>query len=243
MKVAVFRPDDDRLTRAIELLESLDVEPVADPMLAVEPSGSAPREDSDVTVLTSKTGVELAAAAGWEPSGTVCAVGEATAAALDEAGYRVDLIPEEFSSTGLVAALEDRIGGAKCEVARSNHGSPVLTSGLERAGAYVHETVLYELQKPPESGESATLAAAGDLDGALFTSSLTVENFLAGAEERGVREAAVAGLNEGVVGAIGEPTRATAETEGIEVDVVPEMADFEALARAAVERFGSSDDG
>src|SRR5699024_2106132 len=148
----------------------------------VEPSGNAPREDSDYTVLTSKTGVELAAAAGWEPSGTVCAVGEATAAALDEAGYRVDLIPEEFSSTGLVAALEDRIGGANCEVARSNHGSPVLTNGLERAGAYVHETVLYELQKPSESGESATGAAAGDLDGALFTSSLTVENFLAGAE-------------------------------------------------------------
>lgn len=236
MKVAVFRPDDDRLARAVSLLDSLGVEPVPDPMLAVEATGAAPREDSEFTVVTSKTGVELAAAAGWQPSGTVCAIGDATAAALRAAGYRVDLVPEEFSSVGLVAALEDRVAGARCEVARSNHGSPVLTNGLERAGAYVHETVLYELVVPPEAGESATLAAAGELDGAVFTSSLTVENFLAAADERGVRAAAVDGLEDCVVGAIGEPTRATAEREGVSVDVVPESADFEVLARAVVER-------
>ncbi|EMA36199.1 uroporphyrinogen-III synthase [Halococcus hamelinensis] len=239
MKVAVFRPDDDRLARAVSLLDSLGVEPVPDPMLAVEATGTAPREDSDYTVVTSKTGVELAAEAGWEPSGTVCAIGDATAAALRAAGYPVDLVPEEFSSVGLVAALEDRVAGARCEVARSNHGSPVLTNGLERAGAYVHETVLYELVTPPGAGESATLAAAGDLDGAVFTSSLTVENFLAAADERGVRAAAVAGLEECVVGTIGEPTRATAEREGIPVDVVPETADFEVLARAVVERLSN----
>jgi uroporphyrinogen-III synthase len=166
----------------------------------------------------------------------VCAIGDATAAALRAAGYQVDHVPAEFSSTGLVAALEGEIGGARCEVARSTHGSPTLTDGLERAGAYVHETVLYELRRPPESGESAALAASGDLAGALFTSSLTVENFLAAAAERGVRETAITGLNGAIVGVIGEPTRKTAEREGIDVDVVPETASFEALARATVER-------
>jgi uroporphyrinogen-III synthase (EC 4.2.1.75) len=51
-----------------------------------------------------------------------------------------------------------------------------------------------------------------------------------------VREAAVAGLEEGVVGAIGAPTAETARDHGLSVDAVPDEATFEALARAVVER-------
>ncbi|HET7323394.1 MAG TPA: uroporphyrinogen-III synthase [Halococcus sp.] len=234
--MAVFRPDDERLERATAFLRELGVEPVADPMLAVSPTGTTPREDADYTILTSKTGVELAADADWNPGGQVCAIGDATAAAFREAGYRIDRVPEEFSSAGLVDELKNEVAGARCEVARSDHGSPVLTDGFEQAGAYVHETVLYELVRPPKAGESAKLAAEGDLAGVLFTSSLTVENFLAAADEQGIREAAAAGLNNAVVGAIGKPTRQTAEREGIAVDVVPQTAAFEALARAVVGR-------
>jgi uroporphyrinogen-III synthase len=241
LRVAAFRPDDDRLDGAVELLESLGADPVPDPMLAVE-SGTegddsvTPRTDADYAVLTSKTGVELAAEAGWDPGeATVCAIGQSTAEALHEAGYGVDVIPAEYSSTGLVDALADAVAGARVEVARSDHGSAVLTDGLEAAGAYVHETVLYRLVRPPESGESATLAADGDLDAALFTSSLTVEHFLDAAADRGVRDGAIDGLNEATVGAIGEPTRETAEDAGISVDIVPEQADFEALACETVE--------
>ncbi|WP_255151155.1 uroporphyrinogen-III synthase [Halorarius halobius] len=233
--VAVFRPADERLDAAVELLASLGAEPLPDPMLQVEPTGATPREDADYTVLTSKTGVELAAA-GWSPSGAVCAIGASTADALRAAGYAVDVVPEEFSSAGLVDRLADEVAGARVEVARSDHGSAVLLDGLEDAGAYVHETVLYRLTRPADSGVSAERAAAGDLDVALFTSSLTVENALAAADERGVREAAIAGLNDAIVGCIGAPTRETAESHGIAVDVVPDEADFEALARAAVGR-------
>ncbi|WP_226011173.1 uroporphyrinogen-III synthase [Halomicrobium salinisoli] len=236
LRVAFFRPDDERTDEAVELLESLGADPVPDPMLAVEPTGAAPREDAEYVVLTSKTGVELAAEAGWDPGeASVCAIGEATAEALEDAGYSVDLVPEEYSSTGLVDALADDAAGARVEVARSDHGSDVLTDGLEDAGAYVHETVLYRLVRPESAGESAELAADGDLDAALFTSSLTVTHFLAAADDRGVRDAAVAGLNDAVVGAIGEPTRRTAEDAGVAVDVVPEAADFDALAADAVE--------
>jgi len=236
--VAVFRPADDRLDDAVDLLESMGCTPVPDPMLAVEPTGAAPRPDADYAVLTSKTGVELAADAGWTPGGaTVCAIGDRTATALRAAGYAVDLVPEEFSSTGLVSALEGTIEGRRIEVARSDHGSDVLTDGLNDAGGYVHETVLYRLVRPEGAGDSAERAAAGDLDAALFTSSMTVENFLAAASERGVREAAVASLADPgtVVAAIGEPTRETAASHGLTVDVVPDRADFERLARAAVE--------
>jgi len=236
MTVAAFRPDDDRLADAVELIESLGATPVADPMLAVEPTGARPRSDADFVVLTSKTGVELAAEDGWTPGdATICAIGEPTADVLRDAGYDVDLVPEEFSSSGLVDALADSVDGARVEVARSDHGSAVLTDGLEDAGAYVHETILYRLVRPEDAGESAELAAAGELDAALFTSSLTVEHFLEAAEELGVREAAIEGLAAATVGVIGEPTRETAEELGIDVDVVPERADFEALACETIE--------
>ena len=234
--VAVFRPDDDRLTAAVETLDSLGAAPLADPMLAVEPTGASPRTDADYTILTSKTGVELAADNDWDPAGTtVCAIGQSTADALERAGYPVDIVPEEFSSRGLVDRLDSEVDGARIEIARSDHGSAVLLDGLEAAGAYCHETVLYRLVRPEGAGESAERAAARNLDGALFTSSLTVEHFLEAATARGVREDAIDGLNDAVVGAIGMPTKETAGNHGIEVDVVPADADFEQLARAAVE--------
>jgi uroporphyrinogen-III synthase len=231
-RVAVFRPDDDRLAAAVDLLESLAAAPVPDPMLAVESTGAAPRDDAGFVVVTSKTGVELAADADWTPrSATLCAIGEATAAACRDAGWTVDLVPEAYTSAGLVAALEGAVDGQRVEVARSDHGSAVLTDGLNDAGAYVHETILYELVRPEGAGDSVALAAAGDLDAALFSSSLTVTNWLDAAAERGVEADALAGLNEAVVGAIGPPTRETAERHGVDVDVVPADADFEQLAR------------
>ncbi|MCL9812285.1 uroporphyrinogen-III synthase [Natranaeroarchaeum aerophilus] len=234
--VAVFRPDDERLDDAAELIESLGATPVPDAMLAVKPTDATPRTDADLVVLTSKTGVELAAAAGWEPAdATVAAIGESTAAALRDAGYTVDIVPEEYTSTGLVDALAGDAAGKRIEVARSDHGSDVLTDGLDEAGAYVHETILYRLVRPDGAGESAALAAEGELDAAAFTSSLTVAHFVEAAEERGIREAAIEGLNDAVVGVIGPPTRETAAEYGIDVDVVPDRADFEELACDVVE--------
>lgn len=233
-RVAVFRPDDERLAEAIELLESLGVEPVADPLLAVEPTGAVPRTDAEFVILTSQTGAALLPGDWSAGDVTLCAIGEPTAEALADAGCPPDVVPETYSSSGLLEALRDRVGGARVEVARSDHGSAVLLDGLDDAGAYHHETVLYRLTRPPGSGESTKLAAADELEAVLFTSSLTVQHFLAAAEDRGVREAAVGGLEGSVVGAIGEPTRETAEAHGIPVDVVPETASFTALARAAV---------
>ena len=232
--VAVFRPDDERLDEAVDLLSSLGAVPVADPMLAVEPTGATPA-DAPAVVFTSRTGVELAADAGWEPEdATLAAIGPATAAAAREAGWTVDVVPSEYSSAGLVAALRDRVDGEAVTVARSDHGSDVLLDGLRDAGADVTETVLYRLTRPDEAGESAERAADGTLDAVAFTSSLTVEHFLTAAAERGIRSAAVDGVNDAVVGAIGSPTARTAADHGIDVDVVPDAAEFEALATRVV---------
>lgn len=232
--VAVFRPDDGRLERAGVVLEDLGVEPVLDPLLAVEPTGAVPRSDADYTVLTSKTAADLLAGADWQPGGELCAIGDGTASALREAGYTVDVVPDTYSSRGLVEHFSDAVEGCKVEVARSDHGSAVLLDGLEHAGAYVHETILYELRLPAEAGDSTERAAARHLDGVLFTSSLTVAHFVEAAEQRGVRDEAIEALGDAVVGTIGEPTKETVENLGIRVDVVPEEASFDELAQTVV---------
>lgn len=236
VRVAVFRPDDERLAEAVELLESLGATPVADPMLAIEPTGSLPTATAEYTILTSKTGVELAAEAGWEPTETtLVSIGPGTTGAAEDVGWTVDREPDVYSSSGLVELLADEVDGRTVEVARSDHGSDVLLEGLEEAGAEWSETVLYTLVRPPEAGESAALAAEGELEAAAFTSSLTVQHFLEAATDRGIREDAIEGLDEAVVGVIGEPTRETAEALGIDVDIVPEQATFESLATEVVE--------
>lgn len=234
--VAYFRPDDERATEAEALLRDLGVEPLSDPMLAVDPTGAIPRSDAEYTILTSKTGAELVSETDFDPAGELVAIGTPTAEAIERAGYTVDRIPSEFSSSGLVAELEGDASGARIEVARSDHGSEVLTAGLNEIGAYVHETVLYRLVRPPEAGASALAAAEGELSGACFTSSLTVKHFLEAAADRGVKSEAVAGLNDAVVGAIGTPTESTARSYGVEVDIVPDTAEFGALASAVVDR-------
>jgi uroporphyrinogen-III synthase len=235
-RVAVFRPDDGRVDDAADLLRSFGAEPVPDPMLTIEPTGEQPPE-ADFVVLTSSTGVDVLADAGWDPGeATLCCIGSSTAEAAEAAGWTVERVPEQYDSEGMVAELRDDVTGKTVALARSDRASATMPEGLCEAGADVSETTLYRLNRPDDAGESAELAAAGDLDGAAFTSSSTVEGFLAAAEERGIHEEAVAGLEQAVVGAIADGPAETARDAGIKVEFVPEDADFEALARGVVER-------
>jgi len=144
VRIAVFRPDDERLVEAIELLESLGATPIADPMLAIEPTGTLPTGEAEYTILTSKTGVELAAEGGWEPGETtLVSIGPGTTQAAEAVGWTVDREPEIYSSTGLIELLADEVDGRTVEVARSDHGSDVLLEGLDEAGAKWTETTLY----------------------------------------------------------------------------------------------------
>lgn len=246
-RVVVFRPADERLDRAVEWLRGYGAVPVGDPMLEVVATGRRPRGDAEFVVFTSVTGVELAVDAGWEPARgvVVCAIGPETADRLRAVGVGVDVVPETYSSAGLVDALGRRVAGARVEVARSDHGSAALRDGLDAAGAYHHETVLYELRRPEEAGSSVGMVVEGEIDAVLFTSSLTVEYFLAAADEQELGEGVVDALNAPgvVVGAIGRPTRETAEAAGLVVDVVPGEATFAALAEAVMDRVGHGDRG
>lgn len=233
-KVAVLRPDDTRIDEAISYLQSLDVSPIADPMLTICPTGQRPCQ-AEYCIFTSKAGVELVAEHGWHPdTETVCAVGHQTATALRNRGYSVDVVPSSFTSAGLVEELADEIEGQTVEIARSAHGSNVLIDGLEEAGAAVHETHLYRLERPSTAGRSVSLAVDGELDGVLFTSPKTVDHFFEIATERGAATLLQSGLEETIIGAIGAPTKHAVRKNGTMVDIVPNKVGFTQLAEATV---------
>jgi uroporphyrinogen-III synthase len=232
--IAVLRPNDHRIAEAIEYLRSLGVSPVADPMLTVRPTGMTPAV-ADYIVFTSQTGAEIAAKHEWKPgAATVCAVGKQTTSALRDYGILVERVPSTFTSAGLVEELASEVEGSTVEVARSAHGSNVLLQGREAAGADVHETQLYRLNRPTTAGRSVTLAMNRQLDGILFTSPRTVEHFFEITEESAEVDALRQGSARTIIGAIGTPTADAVWRHGITVDIKPNTVRFTQLADRAV---------
>jgi len=227
--VAIFRP------KACEkgskgLLEDLGFRVLSRPLLEVRPTGMRPRTDADFIVFTSANGARLALEqleAEEFGRARVCAIGPRTARALERGGVKVGLVPEDYSSEGLVRAMAPLVSGKRVEVARSSAGSAVLLEGLNEAGAFVHETVIYTLEcLKVEGGVIQEILEEADVF--LFTSSLTVQNFLDRAPDQ---TEAIKILNEKFVGAIGRPTQLKLEHQGVKVDLIASEASFERLAQ------------
>lgn len=237
--VAVLRPDDNRIAEAIEYLCSLGVSPVADPMLTIRPTGETPAT-ADYCISTSRTEVQIAVEQDRHPIGSImCAVGQQTASALRDYGVPVDIVPSTFTSAGLVEELAAEVDGSTVEIARSAHGSEVLVQGLEAAGADVHETQLYRLERPNTAGRSVSLITDGQLDGILFTSPKTVSHPCEIAAKQDGVSALQQGVTETSIGAIGAPTARTIRDRGTTVDVIPEAVEFSQLADRTVEEINT----
>lgn len=230
--VAIFRPKS-RLEESRKILEDLGFEVVAQPLLVPKSKKKGPRVDCDFILFTSKTGVQYALD-NVNPNelraSTICAIGPKTAGALSEFGIDVDIVPDEFSSTGLVESLKDRVIGKRVEVARSSEGTAKLIDGLNSAGAYVHETELYSLNSPSLSHSLDDIVAEAEIF--LFTSSLMVHHLL---ELAGDQDFVKKHLNDGFVGALGRPTEETLKDLGVRTDLTASKAKFSVLAREAKE--------
>ncbi|MBS3736956.1 MAG: uroporphyrinogen-III synthase [Candidatus Bipolaricaulota bacterium] len=233
--VAIFRPES-RIAESRKVLENLGFEVIELPLLVPRSKGKGPRVDCDFTLFTSRTGVRFALD-NVNPdelrASTICAIGPKTAEALTELGVDVDVVPEVFSSTGLVESLKDRVIGKKVEVARSSEGTEKLINGLNAAGAYVHETELYYLEPPNPSYSLDDKIAKAEIF--LFTSSLMVHHLLELAEDQDfVRRI----LNDGFVGALGRPTEETLTNLGVGTDLTASKAKFSVLARETKQALG-----
>ncbi|MFQ5796148.1 MAG: uroporphyrinogen-III synthase [Candidatus Bipolaricaulia bacterium] len=227
--VAIFRPKRHE-KRSVNFLRSLGFKVISVPLLEIQTTGLAPLTDTDFIIFTSAQGVQIACdriAAEALQRPTVCAIGPRTAEALQVRGIPVDLVPEEYSSAGMVERLAPRVHGKRVEVARSSAGSKILLQGLNQAGAFVHETVLYRLERP-RVDEQAIETVLNQADVLLFTSSLTVDHFLKSSSDKAE---VLTRIDEKFVGAIGPLTAEGLKRYEIKVDLVPARSTFEQLVQ------------
>ncbi|MBS1263451.1 MAG: hypothetical protein MAG715_00633 [Methanonatronarchaeales archaeon] len=245
MRLAIFRPER-LLRRSIDYCESRGFEVLAAPSIELYPRSDAMREflsevregDPDIVVLTSQNSIrmlrdELGDEVVDELRGrTVAAIGTKTLRSLEERDIEVDIVPETFSSTGLVEALRPHEGSCVL-VARSDRGD----ERLLEAGDFLElrEFKIYEVGLPRDTSpirEVQDRAVRGEVDAFAFTSTMTVRNFLRVADEGGRVDEVRRALSDSVVAALGRPTEETLESLGVEVDVVPERYTFEGLVDA-----------
>lgn len=240
--VVLTRPRDQAPALAARLAE-LGANVVELPTIQIEPPASwgpldaalKRLESFDWLIFTSANGVRFflerldASARDLRAvRGRICAIGPATAAALAALHLKVDLMPEEYVAESVVQAFERiPLEGARILLPRAAVARDLIPKELEKFGARV--SVVEAYRTVPAAG----VAWPADLhpDWVLFTSSSTVENFVALFGAGRLRNARVA--------SIGPVTSATARRLGVEVAVEAAQHTTEGLVDALLAAAGS----
>jgi uroporphyrinogen-III synthase len=139
---------EDRGGRALAL-PALEIEATGEPQAAI----AQLRRQWDLMIFISPNAVAFAPAVLGDArirAKSIAAVGQATATALGQAGYPVDLIPPgRYDSEGLLAMPElQRIEGRQVLIVRGEGGRPLLGDSLRARGAKVGYAEVYRRVRP-----------------------------------------------------------------------------------------------
>ncbi len=173
----------------------------------------------------------------------ICAIGPATATALEERSIVPDLIPGRYVAEGILDHLPSDLTGQKFLLPRADIARITLVEELEKRGAQVVNVVAYRTvaggdQEPGSMSatELVGLLEAGKIDLATFTSSSTVRNFalrLGTASPKTLPE-----LLSGVtVACIGPITAGTAREFGLTIGLEAAEFTIDKLVEAIVNYF------
>ena len=157
----------------------------------------------------------------------VAAIGSATADKLSTFGIVADVVPKSFVAESLADGLKNFVDGQRVLIARAEIARDVLPDALKSFGADV--TVAPAYKTVTESPAQVDFDA---IDLATFTSSSTVENFVAAH--------GVDALKKFPSAAIGTITARTLKKFGVEAEVVADEFTIDGLV-AAVEKFFGGD--
>ncbi|MEJ7606232.1 MAG: uroporphyrinogen-III synthase, partial [Bryobacteraceae bacterium] len=157
----------------------------------------------------------------------ICAIGEATAAAVSALKLGIDLVPDEKVAEGVVAAFDRvELEGKRVLFPRASGAREVIPASLESRGAVVDAPEAYANVLPWDAdAKIASYFKKGRVpDWITFTSPSTVKNFLAlaGAEKRATVK----------VASIGRTTSETLRKHGLSVDAEARTPSSEALVEA-----------
>ncbi len=166
----------------------------------------------------------------------VCAIGPATASLIAKAGIRVDIVPGEYISEGVVAAFKDvDLGGKKVLLPRAAVARDVIPAGLEKLGAKADVAAAYRtVNSGRRKAEFNALVKEGKVDVITFTSPSTVKNFF---DIMGRHYLLPSGIK---VACIGPVTAAAARKAGLKVDILQETYTVPGLVQSLMEYFRRS---
>jgi len=148
----------------------------------------------------------------------ICTIGSATAAKLEHLGIRVDLVPDEFISEGVVKAFEKiNLRRSRILLPRAETARDVIPEGLAKLGTKVDVVTAYRtVNSGKDKAELASLMNHGKVDVITFTSPSTVENFM---EIMGQDYAIPKRVK---IACIGPITAAAVKKAGLPVDIIQE---------------------
>ena len=162
----------------------------------------------------------------------ICAIGSATAKALQGYGIIADVVPSEFRAEGILAALEGKVSTEdKVLLPRAAEARNVLPEELGRKGIDVIVVPAYETVAGEADGsEICRQLSEGEIDVITFTSSSTVKNLA-----KILGEGAAELINSVKTAAIGPVTAATCREQGIRVDIEAKEYTIDGLVDGLVE--------
>lgn len=241
------------------MLERLGAKVLHAPMIEIkEPDSWQALDESihqlnlyDWVIFTSVNGVkfffERLAKKRLEPlakvsGASVCAIGLATAKALEKQDVKVDLIAADAHAEGLLQALLFYTGnlqtlrGKRFLLPRARIARELLPVELSKLGAQVDVVEAYQNVMPEIADDSFLhLLKDGRIDVVTFTSSSTVHNFVAMAGRENLQTL----LQHSRIACIGPVTRGTAEEYELQNIIQPQNATAAALVEAIVRAIGS----
>ena len=246
----------DQAGELVDLLEAQGAEAVEAPLIDIAPPDDYGPLDAaceragafDWIVFTSANGAsafmdrllqgarDVRALAGAR----LCALGPGTASRLTRFGLNVDLVPDDHSAAGVVAALKGAgsIKGKRVLFPKADIARDVLPEELRDAGAEVTEVVAYRTVTAESDAHLGIYRQLLDrqIDAVTFSSASAVRAFVSiyGADQ------AVDLLNHTVVATIGPVTADAAVRYGITPQVTPETSTMPALVDALVAQFQRS---
>ncbi len=158
----------------------------------------------------------------------IATIGPATASAVERLGIRVDLVPEEFISEGVVRVFSrENLKGCRILLPRAEEARDVIPAGLEKMGAKIDVVTVYRtLRSDRDAAELLPLLSRGKVDVITFTSPSTVTHFL-GIMGPGFRLPAGSRI-----ACIGPVTADAARKAGLTVDILQERFTIPGLVDA-----------
>jgi uroporphyrinogen-III synthase len=165
------------------------------------------------------------------------AVGPKTAKTLEAHNIKVNLIPNQYSSEGILECFQQLgISGKVIYIPRTTSATPILANKLREMGGVVQEIYVYRSLLPHDKKLTAKFfqdLTERKIHAIIFSSSLGVKNFFQMLKEFAPRQKLLNLMNSNITAvAIGPITAETLRKMGLDVDVMPDEYVFEEAVTA-----------